>query len=528
MAGAGAASSTWAPLRMGTFRALWIAALAGNVGTWMQTVGAQWLLVHDAHAALLVSLVQTATALPAVLFALVGGVLADVLDRARLMLVVLTCMTAIAAALTALTALHRMPPALLLTFTFLLGTGTILVLPAYQSLVPDLVPRPQVPAASALNSISINSARAIGPAIAGLLIARIGVAAVFALNAAALLCYAVVVAFHPRLGGTRTSPERFLPALRAGQRYVRHSPVERRILLRSALFLIPASSLWALLPLIATRRLGLGSSGYGLLLAALGIGAIGGAFLLRQARARLSANAMAVVASLLYAAVLVAVVLSRDLALTLLVLLPAGAAWTTFLSNVNAALQLFLPMWVRARGLAVYQMVLFGAQAAGALLWGLAADAGGLVPAFLTSAALLAAGAATIRFWPFYRIDNLDSSRVQWPEPQLMISADEDRGPVLVRITYTVAPDKQQQFLEVMPDLRLSRERTGAIGWDLYQDGQNPQSFVELFTVPTWDEHLLQHRERQTGADLQFHDEAAALSEPPPQIDHYLAVGVRQ
>ncbi len=205
MAGSGTAPSTWAPLRTRTFRTLWIAALAGNVGTWMQTVGAQWLLVHDPHAALLVALVQTATALPAVLFALVGGVLADVLDRARLMLVVLVCMTVVGAALTALTALHRMPPALLLTFTFLLGTGTILVLPAYQSLVPDLVPRPQVPAASALNSISINSARAIGPAIAGLLIARIGVAAVFALNAAALLSYAVVVAFHPRLGGTRDS-----------------------------------------------------------------------------------------------------------------------------------------------------------------------------------------------------------------------------------------------------------------------------------------------------------------------------------
>jgi predicted MFS family arabinose efflux permease len=175
---------------------------------------------------------------------------------------------------------------------------------------------------------------------------------------------------------------------------VRHSPVERRILLRTGLFLVPASSLWALLPLIATRRLGLGSSGYGLLLTALGIGAIGGAFLLRQARARLSANAMAAVASLLYAAVLVAVVLSHDLALSVLVLLPAGAAWTTFLSNVNAGLQLFLPMWVRARGLAVCQMVLFGAQAAGALLWGLAADVGGLTPAFLASAALLAAGAA--------------------------------------------------------------------------------------------------------------------------------------
>ena len=168
----------------------------------MQTVGAQWLVVHDAHAAILVSLVQTAYTLPAVLFALVGGVLADIFNRARLLTAVLAGMTATGAALTALTAANRMPPALLLMFTFALGTGAILIAPAYQLLVPDMVPRDQVPAAAALSSININLARAIGPAIAGLLIAQIGVAAVFALNTAAFLVYAIVVACHPRLGGT--------------------------------------------------------------------------------------------------------------------------------------------------------------------------------------------------------------------------------------------------------------------------------------------------------------------------------------
>lgn len=255
--------------------------------------------------------------------------------------------------------------ALLLMFTFVLGTGAILVTPAYQSLVPDMVPRALVPDAAALNSISINLARAIGPAIAGLLVAQVGVAAVFALNTATVLAYAIVVACHPKLGSTPQSPERFLPGLRAGTGYARNAPVVRRILLRAALFLVPGSSLWALLPLIATGRLGLGSSGYGVLLGALGAGAVGGAFLLPQIRARLSPNTMAAAASLTYAAALAVVVLSRNLALTIVMLLPAGAAWIAFLSNVNAALQLFLPGWVRARGLAVYQMVLFGAQAAG-------------------------------------------------------------------------------------------------------------------------------------------------------------------
>src|SRR5579863_1270608 len=421
MAGSGSASSAWAPLRIGLFRTLWIAVLISNVGAWMQTVGAQWLVVHSAHAAILVSLVQTAYTLPAVLFALVGGVLADIFDRVKLLVAVLAAMTAAGAALTALTAAHRMPAALLLMFTFVLGTGAILVAPAYQSLVPEMVPRAQVPAAAALSSININLARAIGPAIAGLLVARIGVAAVFGLNTAAFLLYAIVVACHPQLGGTPQAAERFLPGLRAGGRYVRHAPVVRRILLRAALFLVPGSALWALLPLIATRRLGLGAGGYGVLLAALGVGAVGGAFVLPQIRARLSANAMVAAASLIYAAALVVVVL------------PAGVAWLAFLANVNAALQLFLPRWVRARGLAVYQMVLFGGQAAGAVIWGAVAGAIGLVPAFLIAAVVMAGGAATIRFWPFQQIANMDRSLVRWPEPQLLITADHSGGPVLVR-----------------------------------------------------------------------------------------------
>jgi MFS family permease len=526
MAGSGLASSSWAPLRIGLFRTLWIAVLVSNVGTWMQTVGAQWLVVHDAHAAILVSLIQTAYTLPAVLFALVAGVLADIFDRARLLVAVLACMTAAGAALTALTAAHRMPPALLLMFTFALGTGAILVAPAYQSLVPDMVPRPQVPAAAALSSISVNLARAIGPAIAGLLVARIGVAAVFGLNAATFLIYAIVVACHPQLAGTPQSPERFLPGLRAGGRYVRHAPVVRRILARAALFLVPGSALWALLPLIATRRLGLGAGGYGVLLGALGAGAVGGAVILPQIRARLPANALVAVASLTYAAALVAVALSRSIALTVLVLLPAGVAWIAFLSNVNAALQLFLPRWVRARGLSVYQMVLFGAQGAGALIWGVAAGTAGLVPAFLISAVVMTAGAATLWFWPFHQIADMDRSPVRWPEPQLLLSPDRGNGLVLVRTTYTIAAEKKQQFLQAMSRLRQSRLRTGATEWALYQDGQDPQLFIEQFSVPSWEEHLRQHRERQTGTDLEYHDAAAALSDPPPQTSHYLTADI--
>jgi MFS family permease len=200
------------------------------------------------------------------------------------------------------------------------------------------------------------------------------------------------------------------------------------------------------------------------LLSALGVGAIGGALLVPRARASLSANALAAVASLAYAAALAAAALSRNLAFTIVVLLPAAAAWTAFLSNVNAALQLFLPRWVRARGLSVYQMVLFGAQAAGAAIWGVTAEGAGLVPAFLSAAFLMVAGAATLWFWPFQPIADMDRSLVRWPEPQFLISADRDTGPVLVRITYTIAAGQEQQFRQVMARLRQSRLRTGAPG----------------------------------------------------------------
>jgi MFS family permease len=302
----------------------------------------------------------------------------------------------------------------------------------------------------------------------------------------------------------------------------------RRILLRAALFLVPGSSLWALLPLIATSRLGLGSGGYGVLLGALGLGAIGGAFALPTIRARLSANVLAAAASLTFAASLVVVVLSRNLTLTILVLLPAGIAWIAFLSNVNAALQLFLPGWVRARGLSAYQMVLFGAQAAGAVIWGVVAGAAGLVTAFVISALVMAAGAATVRFWPFLEVANMDRSLVRWPEPQLLISTDPGSGLVLVRTTYTIAAAGEQQFLRAMAYLRRSRLRTGATDWGLYRDGQNPRQFIELFGVPSWEEHLRQHRERLTGTDLQYHDDAAALSDPRPQTDHYLTADVHE
>jgi MFS family permease len=492
----------------------------------MQTVGAQWLLVNQAHAAILVALVQVADTLPDALFGLVGGVLADIFDRRRLLLVVQVGMGVVAVALAVLTFLGQITPALLLIFTFLLGSASVFTNPAYQSLVPDLVPRSELRAAAALGSVGINLARVIGPALAGLVIARLGVAAVFALNALTYVLFALVLTiWRPPVRPRPALPERFIPAIRAGFGYVRNAPVVRRILLRMGLFLVPASVLWSLLAVVAAQRLHLGATGYGLLLGALGAGAVAGVLWLPMLSQRLSDNALMVSAGLAYAVPVALISIVPSPALAVIILVPAGAAWVAVLSSVNAALQLFLPAWVRARAISVYLMLLFGAQALGALLWGLVAEWLGLVPAFVIAAAALVAGLATIRLWPLVDTSGMDrSTAAVWPEPQLVFDPELDSGPVVVENVYTIAPDKVEQFLDAMSHVRLSRLRTGASRWALYRDGEKSNTFVEMFTVPSWEEHLRQHRDRLTGSDRDYDAQARALSDPPPDASHLIAV----
>src|SRR3954464_2130082 len=270
--------SLWAPLRVGAFRALWLAQLASMLGTWMQTVGAQWVLVQTPDSAALVGLVQVAATLPILLFALPAGALADIMDRRRLLIGVQLFQLVVGAALSALTAVDAMPPALLLTFTFLLGSCLALTLPAYQASVQDLVPREQVRMVAVLGGGAVNGARAVGPALAGLLLAQVGAPAVFAVTAMAALVFVVVlVATRRPPAGAKLPPERFASALRAGGRYVRNSPVVRRMLLRVLLFVLPGAAVWALLPLVADNLLDVGSTGFGLLLGSLGAGAVVGA-----------------------------------------------------------------------------------------------------------------------------------------------------------------------------------------------------------------------------------------------------------
>lgn len=521
-AGVHGSSSAWDPLRVSAFRALWLAQLASMTATWMQTVGAQWLLIDEPNASTLVALVQTMSMLPVLLLALPAGVVADSFDRRRWLVVVQACTFVVAAGMTAVAALGEMSPALLLGFTFLLGCGAALTVPAWLAIIPDLVPRDHLSAAAALGSISINVARAVGPAAAGVLVAQAGVPVVFAFSAlsAAVLAAALAV-WGPGPAVSGDVPERFGQALRAGARYIRHSPVTRRILLRSILFVLPGASLWALLPLVATERLGLGATGFGILLGAVGVGAILGAFVLPPVRARTSSSQLIGGATLAYAVALLVLALVRNVPLVLAVLMVAGAAWMAVLSSLGAAMQMFLPAWVRGRGLSAHTVVFVGGQALGAAAAGLVAQYAGLEVAFVTAAIVTGVGTATMAVWPLLDSSHLDRSTVSyWGDPGLAFEPDPDEGPVLISLTYSVSAEHADEFLAAMERVRRSRQRTGATRWVLYQDGADPRRFLEAYLVPSWQEHLRQHADRLTGADQEIEAAAVALTDAPPEVAH--------
>jgi MFS family permease len=519
----GLESSPWAPLRNRIFAWLWVGVLVSGMGTWMQTLGAQWLLVQTPNAAL-VSLVQTANSLPVMLLAMPAGVIADAFDRRWLLFGVQVWSLVIGIALLVLTLLDFMPPGLLLVFTLLLGLGAALQLPAWQASTPELVPRDQIRSAARLEMVGVNLSRAIGPAVGGAVIAGHGVPAVFGLNAISVFPLAIALLFWrqaptPRIG----SREPFWSALRAGGRYMWHDTSVRRILIRLAVFILPMAAMWGLLPLVASQRLDVGAGGYGILFAALGAGAILGALVLGRVRRILSTNGSLTVAGLLLALALASLVLVSNFWLVLVVLVVAGLGWTSTISTLIAELQLFLPRWVMARGMAIYTMVFTGSQAIGALLWGIVAQHTNLTLTFLVAAGLEVIAVVIGALWRVPDAPDVSPDPVTyWSEARVSTPPEPTSGPVMVTVSYTIAPDRHTDWLAAMQQLRRSRLRTGATRWELYRDADDPTRFVEQFRVSTWEEHLRQHDGRLTEADRSIETHALSFSNPAATAEHLI------
>ncbi|QZP07631.1 MFS transporter [Caenibius sp. WL] len=514
------------PLASPMFRALWIATIVSNVGTWMHDVGAGWLMTSLSPDPLMVALVQAATTFPMFALALPAGALADIVDRRRLLMGAQLFGLIGAAGLAAITLSGFTTAWVLLVFTALIAVGAAFSAPAFQAIVPELVPPKALQQAVALNSLGVNIARAIGPALGGVIIAASGPAAVFAVNALSVVGVVIVL-----VRWRRAIPERHLPAehmigaMHAGLRYAMRAPELQVVLIRSVGFFVFASGLWALLPIIARRDLGLGPAGYGGLLTFMGLGAISGAMLMPKLRGRMGANEITLAASILLAAAMAALSLAGDFWTASAALFVAGLAWIAMMASLNGGAQATSPGWVKARALAIYLLVFQGSMAGGSALWGSVASRIG-VPSTLIAAAALLAVAGLVLAWrfPLDRASTLDlAPSAHWPTPLVDGDVEHDSGPVLVTIEYRIDPAKVSDFFAAMQEMRRIRRRDGAIHWGVYEDTAQPGTVVETFTVESWLEHLRQH-DRVTNADRVQQDALVAFhtGETPPVVRHFV------
>jgi len=502
---------------------LWLAQFVSNIGTFMQGIGAVWVLLELRQSPAVVALVQTAVALPVLLLGVPAGALADLVDRRRLLLATQGLMLAAAAALAVLTWTGGVTPAALLGLTFALGVGTALNGPAWQAVQPELVPAAEFPQAVTLGGASMNLGRAIGPALAGVIIAATGPGLVFLLNALSFLAViGALAAWRPKPEDRPGPPEQFDAAVRAGLRYAWHSHLIHYVLLRSGAFSLASAGLLALLPVYAKSQLGLGSGGLGLLYGAFGAGAAASALLLPTIRARIGVDGVVVAGTAAAAATLLALSFTRSPPLAALITFVAGAGWLLCLSVFNVAAQQVLPDWVRARGLALNLTVTAGAIAVGSAAWGTVANALGVPAAFrwgsLAVAVTLLAGVR----WRFSPIATYDLSPAPLAEPDMPLTVPAG-GPVFVTVTYQVQPGAEDDFQEAAQPLGWSRRRTGAVSWVVLQHAESPGRFVEMFTVPSWDEYLRQ-QERRTVADaaLEARLRAFLLAGTQPDVQRFL------
>ncbi|MFL6795781.1 MAG: MFS transporter [Xanthobacteraceae bacterium] len=506
----GPASSPWSPFRHATFTVLWTATVVANIGNWMYSAASAWLMTSLSPEPFIVSMVQVATTLPMFLLALPAGALADIVDKRKFLIAVEIATTVAAGAFAAIVSLDLVTPGNLLLFTFLIGVGGALTAPAWQSIVPQLVPREKLHPAVAANSVGINVSRAVGPALAGIMVTRLGIGAPFWLNAISNLgIIGALFWWRPAQSGNRHLPaERFGSAIRAGFRHARNNPHLRATLIRGAGFFLFASAYWALLPLVARPEqiAGGGPGLYGFLLGAIGAGAVVGAFALPWLKGRLGPDRLVAAGTIGTAIAMVLFGAARHTATAIAASIFAGVSWIAVLATLNVSAQVALPEWVRGRGLAIFVTTFFGALSLGSAMWGQIAQMVGLPTAhFLAAAGALLAIPLTWR-WKLQTAAGLDlTPSMHWPVPVVTNEVTEDRGPVLVTVEYRILPRDRAAFLVAIEQLGRQRRRDGAYAWGVFEDAAVEGRMVETFLVESWLEHLRQH-ERVTNADRILQD----------------------
>jgi MFS family permease len=487
-----------APLRHRLFRVLWLANVVVSLGVWMQNTGAGWLMATLTPDALMVSMVQAATITPVFLLALPAGAIGDIVDRRLLILVTQTWMLGSAALLTGLTLGGVTGPWGLLALTFAIGLGSAINNPSWGSVMAEAVPRADLAQAIALNGVGFNLARAVGPAIAGFLLLAGGPGLTFGLNALTYLAViGVLITWHRRRRTPALPPEKLSGAMRAGVRFVRHTPSMRAAMIRAAAFFAPCAGPWGVLPLVVREQLHLGAGFYGTLLGLMGIGGVTAGLLLPQLRNRASRGAIVFGATLISCAGMAMLSLATHWLVASVAMYLFGLGWVAAASITQGAAQLAAPAWVRSRALAIYQLASNFALAGGTFFWGWVGTKLGLSTALMVAAGIGALIAVAARS---FRLDSGEAT--SGPVPARPASETESIAPELVPVLgvtrdrvmetqhYHVDPARKDAFLAAMIELRDVRGRAGAILWNLGEDISNPNHWVELWWMESWTDHL--------------------------------------
>ncbi|SFC42447.1 Predicted arabinose efflux permease, MFS family [Cupriavidus sp. OV038] len=522
------AGGTFAPLVQGTFAVLWAATILGNIGSFMRDVASAWLATDLSSSPAAVATIQAAATLPVFLLAIPAGVLSDILDRRRFLIVIQFGMAAVSGTLMLLAWNQALTIEILIAMAFAGGIGAAMMGPTWQSIVPELVPMQELKRAVALNALGVNIARAIGPAAGGLLLAAFGAATTYGLD---LLSYIFVIAalLWWKRPERATDPlrEHFFGAFRAGLRFTRAHSQLHVVLARAAVHFAFGSSIWALLPLVAKQLLHGGASLYGVLLGGVGAGAILGALIMPKLQRRLDADGMVLLSALVTAGVMAVLSVAPPVWIALPLLLLLGAAWISALTTLGGVAQAILPNWVRGRALAVYQMVFNGAMAGGSLLWGFVAQETGTPNALLIAAAGLVVAALLLhRLRLPQGEEDLVPAR-HWPQPEMAGEIAQDRGPVMILIEYCVTAADRDAFLRAVHKLSDERLRDGAFNWGVMEDPADPELLTEWFLVESWAEHMRQHeRVHHADADLQRDVTRYHTGATPPRVRHLLGVGL--
>ncbi len=521
----------WGPLRSGLFRALWLTNVVSLVGSWMHDVGASWLMTSLAPSPFMVAMVQTATTLPFCLLALPAGALADMIDRRRLLIVTQIWMLVASVLLGVLTILGLTSPVVLLLFTFLLSLGASINLPAWQAVIPEMVPREQLPAAVTLNSVAFNIARCLGPALGGFVVGMVGPGFTFLLNGVSYTGVVAVLKRWKREVKDHTLPEeRLIGAMRIGVRYVRNAPEVRSVLVHAGLFSVFGVSLWAFLPIVARQYLGLSSLGYGMLFGLFGTGGILGATLLQRLRDTFSLNTLVAASTILFAATILSLGYAHSVPVLAFAMVVGGAAWLILLSILNTVVQAVIPAWVRGRVLSVYMLVFFGGMAGGSAFWGSLAHAVGIPGALAISAACLVLQIPVTFVYKLSTGKGLDlRPSLHWPSPLAEGVPEPEEGPVLVVVEYRIDPARAKEFTEAMGGLKAIRLRDGAIRWNLFRNLPGQGTYIESFITESWAEHMRQH-DRFTVSDREIEKKAFSfhIGSRPPKVMHFIAEPVRR